>query len=82
MSELDGTYWGGWTESGKVLHLAATSVGLGHARSACGLVLSGGSYDIPGPLRDAKCHRCVAAERRMEQDELAAIEDDETGGAV
>lgn len=54
-------YWGGYTEHGELLHLAVASKG-GTARSACGLLLTGGAWVLPAPLHSGGCQRCAAAE--------------------
>ena len=53
-------YWGGWTEKGELLHLAAGSTGQ-CAVSACGLVLTGGAYDNV-PDGSARCRSCLRLE--------------------
>ena len=65
---LDDAYWGGWTEHGELLHLAATSQA-GLPRSACGLILDV-AYGIPGTLQSARCRRCEVIEQSWERDEL------------
>lgn len=54
-------YWGGYTEHGKQLHLACTTKGE-FARSACGLLLTGGAWVIPSQMWSERCRKCIAAE--------------------
>lgn len=58
-------YWGGYTEHGQLLHFAVGSAGLQYARSACGLILTGGAHDVPADVLSgsATCRRCDAAFR-------------------
>lgn len=56
------SYWGGYTEHGELLHLAVTTKGE-FARSACGLLLTGGAWVIPSQMWSERCKKCVAAER-------------------
>lgn len=56
-------YWGGYTEHGEALHLVVAS-GSSYARSACGLVMTGGAWVIPSQMWSERCKKCIAAERR------------------
>jgi hypothetical protein len=71
MSFLDESYWGGYTEHGELLHLAVESAGQ-YARSACGLLLTGGAWVIPDQMHSARCRSCSRIEATEERAEIEA----------
>ena len=68
----DDRYWGGYTRAGLVLHWVCPSDGLGPARSACGLDLTGSAWKFPEDqlARTATCARCSRIEDSWGRDPL------------
>ena len=69
MNLLDESYWGGYTEHGKLLHLAVKGAG-GPAKSVCGRLLTGGAWIIPDQMQGARCRSCIRIETAEERFEL------------